>query len=119
MARWSDLMKLSHFEAYGFFLKGKPGCYEIGYLRAGEFSPKYIGRAGNLWTRIKTYMDPARCHNPHIGIKLCAERHTLWFRVIRTERYHGLEARHQARHGVGDEGIYEWNRRIEWEYLRH
>ncbi len=117
MARWSDAMKLNQYEKFRYFLDGFSGCYEIGHLRSGEFMPKYIGRGENVWTRIKTYMDPIRCHNSHIAQRLTLERHNLWFRVIRTARFHGLEARHQSRHGVGEEGLYEWNQRIERSFL--
>jgi len=115
MARWSDPMKLSdhiYFEAY---LKA-PGCYEIGFNRGGVFAGQYVGRTKNLSRRMGEYMDPTKCHNPHILAKVTGRRNNLYFRVLRTPRYHGLEARMQYRYGVGHEG-YRWNKRIEWSYL--
>jgi hypothetical protein len=117
MARWSDTMKLKDYEEWQSFLDGYSGCYQIGYYYRGEFKPKYIGRGENIWNRIKTYMNPKRCHNDRIEAKLYAERHNLWFRYLRTLRYQGLEARQQARHGVLKGGLYEWNKRIEWSWL--
>jgi hypothetical protein len=117
MARWSDLMKLSAYESHRQFLEGFAGCYEIGYAKGGYFSPKYVGRGANIWKRIETYMDPNKCHNDYILEKLSSERHNLWFRVLRTERYHGLEARMQDRHGIGETGLYTWNKRVERSFL--
>jgi hypothetical protein len=110
-------MKLSQYRDFREFLRGFPGCYEIGYARDGYFSPKYVGRGGDIWARIKTYMDENRCHNEYIAEKLYSERHNLWFRVLRTERYHGLEARMQDRFGIGEDGLYAWNKRVERAYL--
>jgi hypothetical protein len=115
--RWSDAMKLSEYREWREYLDGFPGCYEIGVYWRGDFQPKYIGRATNVWKRIETYMDPLKCHNPYILMKIHALRHNLWFRVIRTERFHGLEARQQAYWGVSHDGLYEWNKRIEWNCL--
>ena len=116
MARWSDLMKLSDYRDYKEYLS-YPGCYEIGFAQSGYFSPKYVGRGQNIYDRIKTYMNPNRCHNEYIAAKLYAERHNLWFFVLRTQRYHGLEARLQDRHGIGEKGIYTWNQRVEISHL--
>ena len=115
--RWSDAMKLSEYRDWRFWLDGYSGCYQIGVYWRGEFQPKYIGRAKNLWTRIDSYMDPRKCHNPQIMSKLFAQRHNLWFRAIRTPRFHGLEARQQAIHGVNYDGLYVWNKRVEWACL--
>jgi hypothetical protein len=119
MARWSDVMKLSEYRQFHFFLDNQPGCYRIGTYRSESFTPKYIGRASNLWTRIPTYMDPGKCHNAHLLMRLFNERHTLWFQVIRTPRFHGLEARQQATYGVGADGLFEWNQRTEWTFINH
>ena len=116
MARWSDLMKLNKYEDFEDFLRGYCGCYEIGFARNEEFYPKYIGRGGDVWDRIKTYMNPKRCHNMHIREKIDANRHNLWFRVTRVERYHGLESRSQIYFGVGQDGLYAWNQRTEWKH---
>ncbi len=116
MARWTDCMKLSDYREYRSYLDGFSGCYQIGHYY-GDFVPKYVGRAKNVWTRVSSYMDEDKCHNGFILEKLYAPRHNLWFRVIRTERYHGLEARQQAIFGIGSEGLYAWNKRIEWECL--
>lgn len=113
MSRWSDLMKLSEYEQFRNFIEHRSGCYQIGHARGSFFYPKYIGRAHNIWSRIKTYMNEERCHNPHIAARLYMERHTLWFRVLRTDRFKGLEARQLDTWGVRDEGIYEWNQRYE------
>lgn len=110
-------MKLTEYREWRHWLDGYPGCYRIGYFYGGEFRPRYIGRAANVWKRIETYMDPAKCHNDMILQKLQSERNNLWFTVVRTPRYHGLEARQQAKHGILDGGLYEWNRRIEWACL--
>ena len=66
MARWSDLMKLSDYRDYKEYLSC-PGCYEIGFAQGGFFSPKYVGRGQNIYERIKTYMNPNRCHNEYIA----------------------------------------------------
>ena len=112
MGRWSDVMKLDRFEQHAAELNHF-GCYIIGHYRDGFFYPKYVGRGENIYDRIKTYMDPKRCHNHHILAKLSAARHNLWFQIHRTSRYRGLEARQQAIHGIGAEGVYQWNQRVE------
>ena len=114
--RWSDAMKLTDHRQWRDWLDA-PGCYQIGVFWRGDFQPKYIGRAQNVRKRIETYLDPARCHNIFISEKIFAPRHNLWFRVIRTGRFKGLEARQQAYFGVSHEGLYEWNRRVEWSCL--
>ncbi len=116
MPRWSEPIRLSHHADYVAYLS-YPGCYEIGYFRGGVFTAYYVGKSTNLSRRMSSYMDPARCHNRHIGQKLYAARHNLNFRVIRTERHHGLEARLQSRWGVTRTGAYTWNKRIEWSHL--
>jgi hypothetical protein len=117
MARWSDAMKLSEYREFRDYLDGFCGCYEIGHVKAAVFYTKYVGRAENLWDRIKTYMDESRCHNDYIIEKLKAERHTLWFHVIKTGRYKYMEAKLQDRHGIGETGLYIWNQRVEHAYL--
>lgn len=119
MARWSNLMRLAHQEQWGEHLN-YPGCYEIGYFRGGVFTAYYVGSSGNLKRRLATYMDPARCHNDYILGKLSKPRHNLYFRVVRTERYRGMEARLQERYGIGSrsyQGFYVWNKRVEWSWL--
>ncbi len=118
MARWSDAMKLNQFEQWRLWLDGHSGCYQIGYYSGGDFQPRYVGRGENIYSRIKSYMHPTRCHNDHIRARLSMERHNLWFRYLRTERFKGLEARQQNNWGVGFDGLYEWNKRIERSCLQ-
>ena len=115
--RWSDTMKLNQYEDWRWFLDGYCGCYQIGIYWRGDFIPKYIGRAENVWQRIETYMSREKCHNADIAAKLEMTRHNLWFRVLRTPRFHGLEARQQAIWGVNKDGLYEWNKRVERTFL--
>ncbi|MCB2077489.1 MAG: GIY-YIG nuclease family protein [Novosphingobium sp.] len=117
--RFSGCMKLKEYELYAADLRGKAGVYEIGHWRDG-FWPKYIGQASDLYKRMQGYMRQNNTtDNRNIIRKLTAERHNLWFRVIVTPDYLGLEARMQERHGVGESGVYTWNSKVERRFLNH
>jgi hypothetical protein len=116
MPRWSDPIKLTDHAQHSAYLD-YAGCYEIGYYRGGYFTAYYVGRSTNLRRRLASYTDPLRCHNTDIHAKIGSPRRNLYFRILRTERHHGLEARLQRRFGVGRNGAYAWNRRIEWSHV--
>lgn len=116
MPRWSYPIRLVDHWAYADSLDHS-GCYEIGFYRGGIFTAYYIGRSGNLSRRIANYLDPRRCHSDAIWRHVSARRCNLYFRVLRTERHHGMEARLQRRYGVGRSGAYAWNRRFERSHL--
>jgi hypothetical protein len=118
MARWSDAMKLTDIHFHRPYLKGFPGVYELGYVRGGYFYPKYIGRARTeqtcLFTRLRSYIDPNRCHNKYLLAKLEAERHNVWFHVCRVADPAFSEASLLFQFGLGrDDGLYAWNQRYE------
>jgi hypothetical protein len=85
----------------------KFGFYEIGYLRANKFNPKYGGRAAGVTLRTRLCNHFTRSHNSNI------RRNTkrLWCRykacsTIELASY--VEAVHIAAMD------YPWNRRNEW-----
>ena len=119
MARWSDLMRLNAYQEFRDYLSRTPtaGCYQIGTFRNGEFSPKYIGRSTDLYRRMSDYNNIAKCHNDEILNRLFSERSHLWFRVMKPVNWKALEANMLYRMGIGDEGVYVWNRRYEYAAL--
>jgi hypothetical protein len=116
MPRWCNPIRLVDHRAYDDYLDYS-GCYEIGFYRAGVFTAYYIGRSGNLRRRIASYLDSQRCHSDAIWRHVDTPRNNLYFRVLRTEGHHGLEARLQDRYGVGRRGAYAWNQRVERKHL--
>lgn len=53
MARWSDAIAL---QQYYHWRKDTnyPGVYEIGFVRSGEFNPKYVGKSSkSIYDRLK------------------------------------------------------------------
>lgn len=117
MPRWSNPIRLVDHWEYDDHLNYS-GCYEIGFYRGGVFTAYYVGRSDNLRRRIASYLDPRRCHSDAILRRVDTPRNNLYFRVLRTEGHHGLEARLQSRYGVGQRGADAWNRRVERKHLR-
>ncbi len=122
MARWSDAMRLSRYYEYSADLQYY-GVYEIGFIIGGEFVPKYIGMADRqfLIKRIETYCLSAKCHNEGVRRAIARQRRTLYFHVMKITRPRGAALREALmlhRHGRGNEWLYEWNRRYEYQILR-
>ena len=122
MARWSHAMKLSIYTEYEDDLQS-PGVYEIGYIHAGLFHAKYIGKAPiTLWSRIKTYGEAMgrKSHNRYIRELRPAAFNRLYFHVIRSDGGFDpaiREALMLIRHVYGVDGLYAWNQRYEIQPL--
>lgn len=120
MANWSGAIKLDQYDLWKEQTNA-PGVYEIGFVRGKlsnsndvyNFNAKYLGKASiSIYDRLKKHWN-------EIGSKSIAEyysgrkRDLLYFHYIRTLNYDAMEANLLNRHGIGKDGLYEFNRRLE------
>jgi hypothetical protein len=118
MAKWSDAIKLGEYLYFRDELEGKSGVYEIGYVKKGEFHAKYNGKAKCLLQRISSY-NSENCHNHYIyELHVRAERKMLYFHYFYTNDFEATESRLLHRHGVGVDGLYRFNQKLENAHLR-
>lgn len=113
MARWSDAIAL---QQYYHWRKdtNHPGVYEIGFVRSGEFNPKYVGKSSkSIYDRLKKHWNEKGSKNI-VEYYKSRVRDNLYFHFIVTENYDAMERNLLNRHEIGrDEGLYEWNRKYE------
>lgn len=112
MARWSDAIKLDQYDLWKEQTNA-PGVYEIGFARNEVFSAKYLGKSStSIYDRLKKHWN-------EIGSASIAEyysgrkRDLLYFHYIRTLNYDAMEANLLNRYGIGKDGLYEFNRKLE------
>ena len=113
MARWSDAIALKGCHHWKKELN-HPGVYEIGFVRGGEFSPMYVGKAStSIYSRLSKHWNE-RGSKSIVEYYARRTRDLLYFHFIVTENYDAMERNLLARHGIGrDDGLYAWNRKYE------
>ena len=122
MASWTSELPLGLYSA----APDEPGVYEIGFLRSDVFTPKYLGMStASVYDRL--YSHYSGRGNKHImeyyydvkrvWMYAYRERDNLYFHYQRLQT--GAAARREynllIRLGIGPDGYYEWNRKMEPE----
>jgi hypothetical protein len=113
MARWSDAIMLQQYYHWKPQLS-VPGVYEIGFVRNGEFAPRYVGSSSSsIYVRLKSHWN-------EYGSKSIAKyyegrtRDLLYFHFIKSIDGIRIEQNLLERYGIGrDSGLYLWNRKYE------
>lgn len=124
MAGWTDLIPLKLYRDYKAQMSW-PGIYEIGFLRAQIFTPKYLGMSTvSIYDRIKAHYtgngsEFVLRYYWEEGAKYYywrGRRDNLYFHFMRAES--GMIAAEREKQllrklGVRKDGYYPWNKKFE------
>ncbi len=115
MPRWSEP---KHFDEDNVqtYAPREAGVYQIGFYRSGNFTPSYLGRAlGNKTSIHSRLLNHLRGNgNAYIAeYQDTRLRNHLYFRYMRSFNPAQTEASLLNRFGIGEDGLFEWNQRLE------
>ncbi|MFO1419619.1 MAG: hypothetical protein U1F59_01410 [Candidatus Competibacteraceae bacterium] len=106
---WSNAIRLRDY----FAAPREPGVYEIGFVRNNIFNCVYVGKAGtSIYDRLQKHYN-LRGNNNIKEYLMNRERDNLWCHWMRVADPGYMEANLLNRFGIGDQGVYKFNNRLE------
>lgn len=113
--KWSCAYALKDYHLHDN-LKGARGIYQIGVVHGKTFEPLYLGassgvRYGSIYNRLKAHYKGRG--NSHIANDREKRTKTFWFQYLIVDDAWGQEADLLEEYGIGEAGVYLYNKRME------
>ena len=106
---WSNSVRLRDY----YSAPDARGVYEIGFLRDGIFNPLYVGKAdSSVYDRLKRHYE-GRGNQHVMSYLVTRERDNLWCHWMGVQDPGYTEANLMNNFGIGDDGVYKFNCRLE------